>query len=249
MSREVPSVHKAIRILDLLADHVPDRVPLKQIALALQLPPSTALAICVTLLEDAMITRDARGFYTLGPHAVSIARAYLSGRSPVENLNESLALVPELRAETIVIGVLQGADVVYVACRTGTRPVAVHYQIGMRLPAHCAASGKAMLSLLPESQVLERFDKKDVLIGANGTNRRVSEVMDELKTICKRGYAFDNEELAPGMVCFGAPICDAEGRPIAGVSVGCVKASLQVGDHAIFAEAVQRLAKHLSMAT
>jgi len=246
MSRNVPSILKAIRVLDLLADNFPNALQLKEIDTALGLPPSTALGICVTLSEAEMIARDARGLYSLGPHTVTLARAYLSGRNPVDNLTEALMLVPELRTETVIVGVLQGVDVVYVACRTGMRPIAIQYQIGMRLPAHCSACGKAALSLLPESQVVERFHNEDLLVRSTGQKRALKDLIDELEVIRQRGYAFDNEEVAPGMVCYGAPICDMEGRPIAAVGVSCVKAAVGDDDHSAYAEAVMRLAKYLS---
>jgi DNA-binding IclR family transcriptional regulator len=229
-----------------VAENKPNTLSLKFIATELDLPRSTALAICVTLVQTEMISRDADGRYGMGAHTVAIASRYLSDPSPLENLAEGLKAVPEIQAETIVISVLDGPDVVYVACRTGTRPIAVHYQVGMRLPAHCAASGKAMLSLLDESEVIERLGEVDLRVRSTGKARSLNEMMKELRTTRKRGYAIDNEEVARGMCCFGAAIADGSGKPVTGVSVTCVKAALDEHHYEIYPEAVVRLAKRLS---
>src|SRR5690606_29373477 len=41
----------------------------------------------------------------------------------------------------------------------------------------------------------------------------------ELAQVRRHGYAIDNEENEPGIVCYGVALCDAAGRAVAGVSV------------------------------
>jgi DNA-binding IclR family transcriptional regulator len=52
---------------------------------------------------------------------------------------------------------LDGAEVVYLACQNGDRPLGVTFRIGMRLPAPYTATGKAMLSTLPTAEVRHLF--------------------------------------------------------------------------------------------
>jgi DNA-binding IclR family transcriptional regulator len=247
MSRVVPSIQKAIRILDLLADNLPRSLPLKQIASELQLPRSTALAMCVTLCEAEMITRDLSGNYRLGPHAVTLGSAYIADRNPIENLAEAVALVPELEEETVVISVLDGPNIVYVAFHIGDHSLSIRYKLGTRLPADCAAGGKSMLSLLDETEVRSRLHNVDLTVHSTGESKSLDEVLADLRVTRERGWALDNEEIVRGIVCFGAPICGLDGSPIAAVSVTAIKTALSPADWTMYPEAVIRLAQHLSV--
>jgi DNA-binding IclR family transcriptional regulator len=247
MSRTVPSIQKAIRILDLLADNLPRSLPLKQIASDLQLPRSTALAMCVTLSEAEMITRELSGNFRLGPHAVTLGSAYLADRNPIENLAEAVAEIPELQEETVVISVLDGSNVVYVAFHIGDHSLSIRYRVGMRLPAYCAAGGKSMLSLLEETEVMSRLQHVDLTVHSTGEVKTMEDVLTDLRSTKDRGYALDNEEMARGMCCFGAAIRDLNGSPIAAVSVTAIKAALSPADYEMYPNAVMRLARQLSV--
>lgn len=247
MSRVVPSIQKAIRILDLLADNLPRSLPLKQIASDLQLPRSTALAMCVTLAEADMITHELSGNYRLGPHAVTLGSAYLADRNPIENLADAVALVPELQEETVVISVLDGSNVVYVAFHMGDHSLSIRYNVGMRLPAHCAAGGKSMLSLLDDTEVISRLQQVDLTVYSTGEPKTIEDVLGDLRCTRERGYALDDEEISRGMCCFGAAICGLDDAPIAAVSVTKIKAALSPDDYEKYPNAVMRLAHQLSV--
>lgn len=247
MSRVVPSIQKAVRILDLLAASLPQSLTLKQIATELELPRSTALAMCVTLAETEMISRDPSGSYRLGPRTVALASAYLTDRNPFDNLREVVAQVPELDEETIVLSVLEGVNSVYIAFHAGSHPLTIRYKVGMRLPAHCSASGKAMLSRLDEAEVRERLKDADLSEHSTGRLKDIEEIMEDLRISRERGYAIDNEEIARGMCCFGAAISDHDGAPIAAVSVTAVKAALDPMDFQNYPDAIIRIAESLSV--
>jgi IclR family transcriptional regulator, blcABC operon repressor len=246
MTRLVPSVRKAVQVLDLLAARGPGSLSLTAIAAGLDLPKSTALAICATLADSGMLTRDAGGCYRLGPHVTALVSGYLASTDPVLNLDEALSAVPELSDETIVVSVLDGADVVYIACRTGTQPIALQYRTGMRLPAHCAASGKALLSRLDEADVASRLSGADLRVRSTGSQRSLDGLLAELRKARQQGYAADNEEVARGMCCVGAAIGGNAGPAVAAVSVSWVKAAVGQQESAAHATAIVRLAGLLS---
>lgn len=247
MGRLVPSVQKAVRVLDLLANNAPSSLSLKDVATQLGLPRSTALGICVTLTEEGMLSREDDGSYRLGPHTVTLASRYLSVPDPILSLDDALNVVPELRDATIVISVLDGADVVYVACRTGTQPIALQYRVGMRLPSYCAAGGKALLSSLEPEDVAKRLKGADLQVLSSGKRRTLKDLTKEFTTIRENGYATDNEEVALGMCCVGSAIPRPTGHPLAAVSVSWVKAGVDSGTTALYADAIKRLAKQLSV--
>src|SRR6266508_1382932 len=149
--RAVPSVARAVHLLDMLAE-APQPMSLVALTSALGLPKSSVHGLCTTLVHAGLVTRFENGTYHLGLHVMDLAHAFLARTDlTIEfvKLWESLALLPE---ETIILSVLDGADVVYVACRNGSRPLGVNFRIGMRLHDHCTARGKALLSSMPQER-------------------------------------------------------------------------------------------------
>ena len=61
---------------------------------------------------------------------------------------------------------LDGNGVVYLAARNGTRPLGLAFTPGMHLPAHLAATGRAMLALLAPTLASGTADA-DAIDGAN----------------------------------------------------------------------------------
>jgi DNA-binding IclR family transcriptional regulator len=137
--------------------------------------------------------------------------------------------------------------VVYVGCRNGMRQLVLNFRIGMRLPATCTASGKAILSTLPALRV-------KALVADAGlrtlTQKRIAGMAGlwkQLDQARKCGYAIDDEETGDGMICFGAPVFDSSsGEAVAGVAVSMLKASATPRYRLRAAQAVMKMAQELS---
>lgn len=242
----VPAVVKAVRLLDALAAAKEPR-SLAALTEELQLPKSTVHALCATLAHAGLVRRFENGAYHLGMHVMDLSHALLARTDPAmefANLWDSHALLPE---ETIILSVLDGGDVVYVACRNGSRPLGLNFRIGMRLPANCTASGKALLSTLPQQHILDlaRAGRFAAL-----TRRSVTDpqrLLKQLVLVRKRGYSVDDEETRDGMICFGAPVFGSGAdHAVAGVGVSLVKAATSVRQRTLAVHAVQKLAAALS---
>lgn len=236
----VPSVARAARILDALAA-APDGLSLSALARAVECPKSSCLAVCTTLIGTGLLTRAPVGAYQLGWKVVPLGRAYLAKSSFViefRRVNEGLGLLPK---ETIVLSLLDGRSVVYVETRHGRRPVAMAYEIGMRLPAHCTASGKSLLAALGDSEIAERYADGRFETLTPHSISRMSDLMADITRIRERGYAIDDEETAVGMMCVGAAVTGRGGRPAGALSVSMVKAAVSPGRISRSATAILRL--------
>src|SRR6185312_12895071 len=153
----VPSVLRAARILDALASG-PPRATLASLSLGLGIPRSSTLALCNSLVETGLLARDPDGLYSLGSHTLELSRAFLGQtdfHSEFQRAVPELGVLPE---QTLVCAVLRDRDVVYIGRRPGTSPLGVSYEIGMRLPAHCTATGLSILASLPEETVEKRYE-------------------------------------------------------------------------------------------
>ncbi len=242
----VPAVLKAVGVLDALAAA---REPLTLAALThqLRLPKSTVHTLCATLVQVGLVRRLENRTYHLGMRFADFSRALLARTDPIvefESVFNSFEVLPE---ETIILSVLDGADIVYVRCRNGSRPLGLNFRIGMRLPANCTSTGKALFSTLPDEQIAD--------LARNGglrslTQKSVTDLPTLLKQLAlsrRRGYSIDDEETREGMMCIGAPVFDYTGeRAVAGVGVSLVKSTLDAKQKKTIAAALVELAATLS---
>jgi DNA-binding IclR family transcriptional regulator len=242
----VPAVLRAALLLDVLAES-PEPVSLADLAARLKLPKSTVHGLCATLVHTGFVTRFENGSFHLGLHIVDLAHAFLARTDlTVEfvRLWESLAVLPE---ETIILSVLDGADVVYVGCRNGRKPLALNFRIGMRLPATCTASGKAILSTLAPARVGELVRAAGLRSLTRKSVSKASRLEKQLEQARRLGYAIDDEETGDGMVCFGAPVFDARsGEAVAGVAVSLLKAGAGERRRELASRAIRKMAQELS---
>jgi DNA-binding IclR family transcriptional regulator len=129
--------------------------------------------------------------------------------------------------ETIVLSVLDGPDALYLASRPGSAPIGVNYRIGLRLPASCTATGKAMLSTLSDAEVRALYPPGSLLARTTSSITNLDRLLEELNEARARGYALDDEETSDGMYCVGAPVfAQGESRSVAGIAFSLVKARL-----------------------
>src|SRR5205814_6034528 len=130
-----------------------------------------------------------------------------------------LARLVEQIGETCNLTMLDGNEVVYLERVETSANVRLHMKAGSRVPLHCTASGKLLLSALPPDQVrrlvgrgpLERYTERTI-VGVESLER-------ELAKIRATGFATDVGEYLDGSVCLALPVRDARGRTCAAVAV------------------------------
>lgn len=242
----VPSILKGARLLDVVAA---SRNPfsLAELSQALALPKSSVLSLCTSLTQAGLLTRFDDGNYHLGTHLVDLAHAYLSRTDLTQEFGRAWDSLRALPGESAVLAVLDGTDVVYVACRNGSQPFALTYRIGMRLPAHCTASGKALLSTMSDERVRELYRGKKLERLTHKTHTTLKALLTDLKTARAQGYAVDDEETQAGMCCHGAPVFDAAGRQaVAAVALSMMKTAGSAHAADIAVKTIHELAELMS---
>lgn len=246
IKRPVPAVARAARLLDALAE-AREPVSLAALTAELGLPKSTVHGLCATLVQSGLVTRFDNGTYHLGMRVMGLAHAFLARTDMTVEFNRVLEEMRPMPEESIVLSILDGPDVVYVACRNGTRPFGFNFRFGMRLPVNCTASGKALLSSLPPERVAE-LTRGGRFYGL--TQKSVTDLealQHQLARVRQQGYAFDNEETRIGIVCFGAPVFKATGsEAVAAVGVSLPKAALDREQKALAIQTVKDVAARLS---
>ena len=222
----VPAVTRALTLLDRLAARR-EPMSLARLSTDLALPKSSVHGLCNTLVSFGYLRRQTDGAFLIGPRVLSLAEAFVAGTGVAQEFGALWqdAAAPE---ETLVLTVLDEAEVVYVGVRHGSRPLGLAFNVGMRLPAHLTASGKAMLAFHPTESV-RRLYAGGLPPPQFGRSAQVTltALLKELAATRERGHSIDDESVRAGVYAVGAPVFGAAGTPVAGIAICLNKAEIR----------------------
>jgi DNA-binding IclR family transcriptional regulator len=217
---QVPAATRALRVLRFLATQA-DPVPLDRIVRACGLPRSTAYHLLNTMIDEGFVVHlPDEHRYGLGVAAFEVGSGF-TRQAPLARLaRRPLAALVDRTGHGAHLAVLHGRDVLYVVEeRAPGRPPLVT-DVGVRLPAHLTASGRAILSALPASQVRALYPDRTAFVDRHG---RGPTSLSALRTILsetrQRGRATEDGEVTPGLQSVAAPVLDHNAHPVAGVAV------------------------------
>lgn len=241
-----PAVVRAVRILDVIAA-AGEPLSLADLARATSLPKSTLHGLCDTLIRLRLIKRHSSGNMALGPHVMGWANAFLARTNITEEFHAVWHASRVFAEETVTLSILDGEEVVYLACHNGNRPLGITFRIGMRLPAPYTATGKAMLATLSDYEVQELLTNHWPAPLTKASVHDLPALAQEINEIRKAGYSVDNGQMRDGMICFGAPVFDANGGPaVAGLAVSFLATEIDAATGQSIGKDMRALADRLS---
>jgi DNA-binding IclR family transcriptional regulator len=218
-SSDVPALRRGLAVLRLIAGR-PGPVSAATVARELGLPRSTTYHLLTELTEAGFVTHlPEERRYGLGVTAFEVGSAYLR-QDPLERLARPLLRrFADRVGHTGHLGVLHGAETLYVVREQPSHPQSLVTSVGVRLPAHLPASGRAILAHLPPAQVRALFPGKDSFVARTERGPRDLPSLRRLLTAeRRRGWAVEDGYVTAGFASVAAPIFDHGGRPIAAIS-------------------------------
>jgi DNA-binding IclR family transcriptional regulator len=219
-SSDVPALRSGLAVLRLLAGHA-GPVSAAAIARDLHLPRSTTYHLLNELTAAGFVAHlPAERRYGLGIAAFELGSAYLR-HDPLERLAGPLLrkLVDRI-GHTAHLGVLHGNESLYLIKERPARPETLVTDVGVRLPAHLTASGRAMLRHLPAAHVRALFPSSASFV------RRTTRGPDSLAALRRTlaaerrlGWSLEDGHVTAGFASVAAPVFDHGARPMAAISV------------------------------
>ncbi len=213
------ALDKAFDVLDAIGS-APHGLSQVDLADRLKLPRTTLYRILGSLVARGLIRRDPlRRVYCMGFRCFEYARVAYAMPDLVAAANLELRALRDMTGETTYLSTLDGHDVVSLERVDGAHNLRAFSEIGERKPLHCTSTGKAILSALPpqERDALVRDIPLLPRTPRTITDRR--KLHAELQLTATRGWAIDDEEIAQGVRCCGAPVVDSAGRVRGAISV------------------------------
>jgi DNA-binding IclR family transcriptional regulator len=217
---QVPAATRTLRVLRYLAGQ-PDPVTLDRLAAAVGIPRSTAYHLVSAMVEEGFVVHlPDEHRYGLGVAAFEVGSGY-ARQAPLQRITRRhlASLVDEI-GQSAHLAVLHGRDVLYVLEeRAPGRPPLVT-DVGVRLPAHLTASGRAVLAALPAAQVRALYPDRSAFVDRHGVGpASLSALRILLAETRQRGYAVERGEVTPGFASVAAAVLDHNQHPVAGVAV------------------------------
>ncbi|MEV0247741.1 IclR family transcriptional regulator [Nocardia sp. NPDC050712] len=217
---DIPALRRGLAVLRLLATRA-GPISAASIARELALPRSTTYHLLAELEQARFVTHlPAERRYGLGIAAFELGSAYLR-HDPLERLAAPLLrdLVEQV-GHNAHLGVLHGNELLYLIKEHPARPETLVSDVGVRLPAHLTASGRAILAHLPAAHVRALFPAAGAFVHRTDRGpRTLAALRALLSTERRRGWSCEDGHVTSGFASVARPIFDHAHHPIAAISV------------------------------
>ena len=184
------------------------------------LPKPTVYRMLQQLEGAGLLQRDGNGrHYSAGQRLRRLAENLLLNSSTHGARHAVLRQLVDSLGESCNLTAFAAGEVLYLDRVETAAPLRFYLHPGSRVPAHCSATGKLFLSQMSPAQrrrllsavPLERFTQ-NTLTDPDALEREIEQVRQQ-------GYAFDNEEFLPGLLCLGVLVPAGDGLSNMGLAI------------------------------
>ncbi|HOQ21628.1 MAG TPA: IclR family transcriptional regulator [Microbacterium sp.] len=217
---QVPAADQTLRILAFLARQR-GPVAARTVADQLGIPRSSVYHLLSAMAAHGFVVHlAAERRWGLGTAAFELAGGY-ARQQPLARLGRPLvASLADRTGESAHLAVMTGRDVVYIVEERAPRRPALVSDVGVRLPAHLTATGRAMLAALPREQVRALYPDAGAFADRTGHGPQTPAALREtLRATRADGFATEDSEVTLGFRSVGVAVHDHAGWPVAAIAV------------------------------
>lgn len=210
------ALRRGLLLLDTLQRGGDAGLRVVELCRACGLQRATVHRLLATLLDTGHVQRAGRFHYA------AVARRESQAAEPSDlarRIAPVLARVSKACTDAAFAVVREGHSSWCVARHVGTYPVQIlSVQVGARQPLGVGAAGLALLAALPADDAEAAINAHGVVLARYGgmTPERLGLLVRSTR---ERGWSVVGNHAVQGALGVGRAVCDAEGRPIAGISV------------------------------
>lgn len=212
------SVDNALAALDLFFYH--EEVSAADVAKHLEINRSTAFRLLATLENKRYIKKTENLKYRLGIKLFALGQVANRRMELISLVHPYLESITESTGETTHFTCMDGDTyVAFLDHVLGTKYLHMDMMLGTRRVAHTTASGKVMLAYSAD-QLITKYLKSITFTQKTANSiKDAKQLLEELEQIKEIGYGCDNEEAEVGLSCYAVPLLNAEGLPVAAISI------------------------------
>jgi IclR family transcriptional regulator, pca regulon regulatory protein len=151
--------------------------------------------------------------------------------------------------ESVSLAVLKDDRSYFIARAEAEHIVSTGVRVGAYLPSYCSATGRVLLSGLPQAAAAERLRAIEHPKRTPRTLTTRAAILAEIKAVAERGFAVSDEELEPGLRAVAVPVYGKDQQIVAALSVSASAARVKTADlRRIFFPRLRSAAQDLSAA-
>ena len=210
------TVHRAFEVVDTIREL--DSARPAEIADQLDIPHSTLHKYLKTLEQERYLVQEGNQYHVglefldLGTHAKFRKQEY-------RLCSEKVSQIAEETGERAQFVVEEHGYGIYLNTEASTEnAVMIDRRDGINRSLHATASGKAILSQLPEERVDEIIDDRGLPAETDQTITERDELFEELERVREAGIAFNDEESVEGLRAVGVPVVHPDGSVLGAFS-------------------------------
>jgi DNA-binding IclR family transcriptional regulator len=157
--------------------------------------------------------------YRLGLKSLELGQAFIKQLGLVRSVKPFLKEIVKECNEMVYLGIILQNSVICLDVEEPNQAVRVTNDVGLRLPIHCTAIGKAQIAYATKEELEELGILDNMKRFTPNTIVNKVEFIKHIKGVARRGYALDDEEHNPGVKCVAVPIKDYTGRVVGGIVI------------------------------
>ena len=218
------AVARAVAVLDAIATGCSDQ---GSIAKAIGTTRSTTSRLLNFLQRSGFVrSMDGRG-YVLGARLIELGNIALSQLPLSAVARPRIEKLASLTGDTVHLSVRDGDQIMYIGKISASRGLEMRSGVGVRKPMAITGTGKVHMFDLSEKEWMRLYS----VAHSTAISEPVMppgflpwpEFVSSMRDFVSKGYAFEMEENEASICCIAAPIRNARGDIVAGVSVAGIK--------------------------
>lgn len=214
-----PSTDRTLAILEVAALY-PQGVSVADLTRELGISQNSAFRITSTLHERGYLhRRESDKKYLLSNKLFDLSRPRVNDKSLTVCAYEAMQSLSKKTGETCQLLVRSENKCVVLEQVSGSQPVKVMGEIGLRTPMFSCAPGKAILAWLPAEELADWYRQVKLKKYTATTLATKKSLNADLAATRENGYSTDRSEGLEGIHCVGAPIFNHYQYPVAAITM------------------------------
>ena len=223
------ALDRALSLLEALVD-LAEPASLADVAVAARMPKPTAHQILATFAARGYARQREDGRYGPGTRILELAGRVQEALDLATIARPAMLALQTRLPETVHFAVLEHGDIVYIEKLEGRRTFRMASRVGMSVPLHCTAIGKAALAHLSPDERSARLGREPYERRTKRTITRWADLQSDLTSVIECGFAIDNGENEEDIRCVGAAVFGHRGSVIGGLSLSAAAFALPLDE-------------------
>tara|TARA_R110000868_G_scaffold203445_1_gene451262 strand:- start:1191 stop:1970 length:780 start_codon:yes stop_codon:yes gene_type:complete len=218
----VPALQRGLMVLEMFSSQQ-RQLSSNVIAERLGLSVSAIYRILHTLLEMGYLNKISKNTFELGPQVMCNGFSYLASRDIVEIAMPHLNNLRDRTSMTCHLSIREQTDSLYIYRAFAAQRLSVNIPIGSRLPCHCTAMGRVLLSDLSQLELDNLYRHVRLDDYPPPAPKTLPELINMLASDRENGWVLHRSDYSTAIAC---AINDHSGKAVAAINLSGPEAIL-----------------------